>query len=296
MNRLELLNKLTTINTKEILQYKQSHVSNRVRMLIEDIDGKIFEVTLNDSYEALFDERVYFAKQIKNLDNVNVEDVKDLFRQNDVTENSCIATREVGNYNDHFKLWGIEDVKSLIGHESTERACVSNCFVVKDAELIRGGQVLKITYETDNEDDGTETALYTDYMPVNERTEKEATKAVIARTLFGVEKADDIVNHGIGAIIKSEEEFEELPEIQKAYYCRYVKYYISIDCLNSLPTGKAVKAIIERIVNEDSIYNSRFAKENGIHQGHLSEMRNGKRDINRLSLSNVMTYLDAYRK
>lgn len=295
MTNTNLLSQLTNTNVKEVLQYKPSNVSNRVRLLFTDNDNQVFEATLNDSYDALFDERVYNANRIKNVANVNVEDVKDLFRENDVTANSCVATRKVGNYNDHFKLWGIDDVKSLIGHSSTDRACVSDYVLVEDAELIYGGQILKVEYSTGNSEEGTETVLYTDYMPVNDKTERDAGKAVIARYLFGSDKAQEIVKYGQFASIKTEEELKALPALQQAHYGRYGEYYVLIHDLNTLPNGATIKAMIDRMIDAKDIYNSKFCADNGIHQGHLSEMRSGKRDVNRMILSNVMTYLDAFK-
>lgn len=295
MTNTKLLSQLTNTNAKEVLQYKPSHVSNRVRLLFTDNDNQVFESTLNDSYDALFDERVYNANQIKNVANVDVEDVKDLFRENAVTANSCVATRKVGNYNDHFKLWGIDDVKSLIGHVSTDRACVSSYYTVVDAELIYDGQILKVTYSTDNDSDITEEVLYTDYMPVDEKTEDDAPKAVVARNLFGADKSSDIINYGHFASIKTEEELKALPALQQAHYGRYGEYYVLIHDLNTLPNGATIKAMIDRMIDAKDIYNSKFCADNGIHQGHLSEMRSGKRDVNRMILSNVMNYLDGFK-
>lgn len=297
MTNTKLLSQLTNTNAKEVLQYKPSHVSNRVRLLFTDNDNQVFESTLNDSYDALFDERVYNANQIKNVANVDVEDVKDLFRENAVTANSCVATRKVGNYNDHFKLWGIDDVKSLIGHSSTDRACVSDYVVVEDVELIYGGQILKVEYSTGNSEEGNETVLYTDYMPVNDKTEKDASKAIIARYLFGADKAQEIVKYGQFASIKTEEELAELTPLQRIHYSRYNdgKYFVSIYDLKTLPKGETIMAMINQMINNKDIYNSNFAIDNGLHQGHLSEMRNGKRDVNRMTLNNVIKYIDAYK-
>lgn len=295
MTNTKLLSQLTNIEAKEILQNKQSTVSNRVRLIVADVNDDIYLVTANDNYDALMNDKFYFASQIKMIDNVDLEDVKDLFRTNDLDLNSVISTIKVGNYNDHFKLWGIDDVKSLIGHSSTDRACVSDYVAVKDAELIYGGQILKVEYSTGNSEEGTETVLYTDYMPVNDKTEKDAGKAIIARNLFGADKAQEVVKYGHFSSIKTEEELKALPSLQQAHYGRYGEYYVLIHGLNTLPNGTTIKAMIDRMIDAKDIYNSNFCADNGIHQGHLSEMRSGKRDVNRMILSNVMTYLDAFK-
>lgn len=297
MANIELLSQLTNTKARRVLQYNQSKISNRVRLIILDDDYKIYEATSNDSYEALFNDNVYFASQIKMIDSVDVEDVKDLFRTNDLDENSCIATRKVGNYNDHFNDWGIDDVKSLIGHVSTDRACVSDYIEVQDAELTYGDQILKIDYSTGNAEDGIETVLYTDYMPINQNTEKDAAKAEIARYLFGADKVQEIIKYGHFASIKSEDELAELTPLQRVHYSRYNdgKYFVSIYDLNTLPKGKTVMTMINHMIEDKDLYNSNFAIANGLHQGNLSEMRSGKRDVGRMSLNNVCKYLDAYK-
>lgn len=296
MNRLELLNKVTNLSSKEILQYKKSHVSNLVRLLVADENNDIYKVTLNDSYGTLLDDKFYFAKQIKNLDGVDVEDVKDLFRENEVTENSCISTKKVGNYNDHFKLWGIDDVKTLIGHDSTSRACVSNFYQVVNAELIFGGQVLKVEYATDFSEAGTETVLYTDFMPVNEVTEKDAEKAMLARKLFGSSVAMDIMNYGHTAAIVTQDELKELSESQRLHYHQWLdsEYYVRLSQLRTAPTGSAIKSIVNQVINDKERYNSKFAEKNNIHQGHLSEMRSGKRDVNNIRFDTIIKIVDGY--
>lgn len=297
MTNTKLLSQLTNIEAKEILQNKQSTVSNRVRLIVADVNDDIYLITANDNYDALVNDKFYFASQIKMIDNVDLEDVKDLFRANDLDLNSVISTIKVGNYNDHFKLWGIDDVKSLIGHSSTDRACVSDYVVVEDAELIYGGQILKVEYSTGNSEEGSETVLYTDYMPVNDKTEKDAGKAIIARNLFGADKAQEIVKYGQFASIKTEEELAKLTALQRIYYSRYNggKYFVSIYDINTLPNGETIMAMINRMINNKDVYNSNFAIDNGLHQGHLSEMRNGKRDVNRMTLNHVMKYIDAYK-
>lgn len=297
MTNTELLSQLTNIEVKEILQNKQSTVSNRVRLIVADVNDDVYLVTANDNYDALVNDKFYFASQIKMIDNVDLEDVKDLFRTNDLDLNSVISTIKVGNYNDHFKSWGIDDVKSLIGHSSTDRACVSDYVSVNDAELIYGGQILKVEYSTGNSEEGAEIVLYTDYMPVNEKTEKDAGKAIISRYLFGADKAQEIVKYGQFASIKTEEELAELTPLQRIHYSRYNngKYFVSIYDLNTLPNGETIMAMINQMINNKDIYNSNFAIDNGLHQGHLSEMRNGKRDVNRMTLNNVMKYIDAYK-
>lgn len=242
-------------------------------------------------------DKFHFASQIKMIDNVDLEDVKDLFRTNDLDLNSVVSTAKVGDYNDHFKSWGIDDVKSLIGHSSTDRACVSDYAEVKDVELIYGGQIIKVEYSTGNLEEGTETVLYTDYMPVNDKTEKDSGKAIIARNLFGADKAQEIVKYGQFASIKTEEELAKLTPLQRIHYSRYNdgKYFVSIYNLNTLPNGETVMAMINQMINNKDVYNSNFAIDNGLHQGHLSEMRNGKRDVNRMTLNNVMKYIDAYK-
>ena len=297
MTNTKLLSQLTNIEVKEILQNKQSTVSNRVRLIFADVNDDIYLVTANDNYDALMNDKFYFASQIKMIDNVDLEDVKDLFRTNGLDLNSVISTIKVGNYNDHFKLWGIDDVKSLIGHSSTDRACVSDYVLVEDAELIYGGQILKVEYSTGNSEEGTETVLYTDYMPVNDKTEKDAGKAIIARYLFGADKAQEIVKYGQFASIKTEEELAELTPLQRIHYSRYNdgKYFVSIYDIKTLPNGETIMAMINQMINNKDIYNSNFAIDNGLHQGHLSEMRNGKRDVNRMTLNNVIKYIDAYK-
>lgn len=297
MTNVKLLSPLTNTESKEVLQYKESNVSDRVRLIIADMNNDIYEVTSNDSYDTLFNDNLHFATQIKMIDDVDVEDVKDLFRTNDLDANSCIATRKVGNYNDYFQSWGIDDVKSLIGHVSTDRACVSDYIEVQDAQLIYDGQILKIDYSTGNSEDGIETVLYTDYMPINQNTEKDAAKAEIARYLFGADKAQEIIKYGHFASIKSEEELAELTPLQRAHYSRYNdgKYFVSIYDLNTLPKGETVMTMINHMIEDKDLYNSNFAIDNGLHQGNLSEMRNGKRDVGRMSLNNVCKYLDAYK-
>ena len=103
MTNVKLLSPLTNTESKEVLQYKESNVSNRVRLIIADMNNDIYEVTSNDSYDTLFNDNLHFATQIKMIDDVDVEDVKDLFRTNNLDANRCIATRKVGNYNDYLK-------------------------------------------------------------------------------------------------------------------------------------------------------------------------------------------------
>lgn len=297
MTNVKLLSPLTNTEAKEVLQYKESNVSNRVRLIIADMNNDVYEVTSNDNYDTLFNDNLHFATQIKMIDDVDVEDVKDLFRTNDLDANSCISTRKVGNYNDYFQSWGIDDVKSLIGHVSTDRACVSDYIEVQDADLIYYGQILKIDYSTGNSEDGIKTVLYTDYMPINQNTEKDAAKAEIARYLFGADKAQEIIKYGHFASIKNEDELAELTPLQRAHYSRYNdgKYFVSIYDLNTLPKGETVMTMINHMIEDKDLYNSNFAIDNGLHQGNLSEMRSGKRDVGRMSLNNVCKYLDAYR-
>lgn len=297
MTNLKLLSPLTNTEAKEVLQYNESNISNRVRLIIADMNNDIYEVTLNDSYDTLLNDNLHFATQIKMIDDVDVEDVKDLFRTNDLDANSCISTRKVGNYNDYFKSWGIDDVKSLIGHVSTDHACVSDYIEVQDAQLIYYGQVLKIDYSTGNAEDGIETVLYTDYMPINQNTEKDAAKAEIARYLFGADKAQEIIKYGHFASIKTEDELAELTPLQRSHYSRYNdgKYFVSIYDLNTLPKGETVMTMINHMIEDKDLYNSNFALDHGLHQGNLSEMRSGKRDVGRMSLNNVCKYLDSYK-
>lgn len=303
MNKLELLSQISGIKANEVIRVSQSHIGNRSSIIFADKNDNVFETHTTahfpiDTYQNdVSDNNV--AEYVKQ--GADVEDIKDLFRTNDIENYYYIITTPVTNYNNNLAAWNMT-IDDFAGKVNSERACVSDLYFIDKAELEHNGQVLAVTYSDglNHDEYDTEVIRYVNYNPAKKYYQDLAEKAVIARNVFGKERANKVVFHNEYGSIVSQEEYDKLPELQQLHYNKYdseqfdTTYYVRIDNVDTLPAGQDIKAIIDDIIDDKVICDSKFAENNGLHQGHLSEMRNGKRSVERMTLANVIKYVNAY--
>lgn len=295
MNRIEVLTKITGIKVNKVVAIKPHHISNRASIIFNDDSNEVFEATLADITQYV-NSNTLVSENILNGMDIMAKDIKDAFRTNDVDMNVAeVVVNKASSYTNSFKQWGIT-VDDLKGHVNVDRAIVSDFYIIDNAELKYNDELLVINYKANNSD-LTETVYYVNYSPIAHDDKAEAEKAAKARDFFGIENANEIINNHRFAKIVTKDELEKKNELQKLRYCQMGNsdLYVNINAINTVPTGDKIKAMIDKIITDKMNYDSKYVIGNGIHQGHLSEMRNGKRAVNRMTLSNVMTYLDAFK-
>lgn len=295
MNRIELLTELTGIEVKKVISIKPHHISDNVSIIFTSKSNNVFEVMLSNGAPDINANLVISRDYLAGSD-INEEDVKDAFRTNNVNfKFAQVVVSKAVSYASSFEQWGIT-VDDLEGRVNVDRAIVSDYYIIDSAELKYNSKLLVVNYKSENSDN-VETVYYVNYSPITHDDVVEAKKAVEARNLFGKKNATEVMTNGRFAEIITSDEFKQMNEVQQLRFNKigHSDFYVSMDEINTMPTGNKVKSMIDRVVDNKLVYNSKYATENGLHQGHLSEMRNGKRDVNRMTLNNVMKYIDAYK-
>lgn len=296
MNRIKLLEELTGLEKlKKVIAIKPHHTNNRVSIIVTNQTNNVFEVTIANT-GTYGNKNLVISHQFVDSTGVSEEDIKDVFRINDIDMQLAeVFVNKSEKYSVSFEQWGMT-VDDLKGHVNVDRAIVSDYYTIDSAELKYNSKLLIVNYSS-KASNQLETVYYVNYSPIAHDNELEAEKAALARRLFGTKNAYDIINRSDSDEIINEDEFKELNDIQKLRFNRIgdSEFFVSFANIDVMPTGDKVKTMIKRIIDNKLVYNSKYVIDNGLHQGHLSEMRNGKRDVNRMTLNNVCKYLDAYK-
>lgn len=296
MNRIKLLEELTGLDKlKKVIAIKPHHTNNRVSIIVTNQTNNVFEVTIANT-GTYGNKNLVISHQFLDSTGVSEEDIKDVFRINKVDMQLAeVFVNKAEKYSVSFEQWGMT-VDDLKGHVNVDRAIVSDYYTIDSAELKYNSKLLVVNYSSKTSNQ-LETVYYVNYSPIAHDNELEAEKAALARRLFGADNADAVINRSDEAEIVREDEFEKLNDIQRLRFNRIgdSEFFVRFANIDVMPTGDKVETMIKRIIDNKLVYNSNYVIDKGLHQGHLSEMRNGKRDVNRMTLNNVCKYLDAYK-